>query len=78
MKDYIRTFLEEDEGIETIEFLGMVIVAVALVTVIVTIGNKISKQANGDGGAGGAVEELDSSKINQAIGVPGGMSGVGN
>ena len=47
MKNFFINFLNEENGIETIEFVALVAVAAILIAVIVTIGQKMSGTANG-------------------------------
>lgn len=55
MKKYLKSFVKEDEGIETIEFVGLVAVAAILIGVVVQIGTKMNATA------GKAKDKLDSS-----------------
>ena len=45
MKNYIKRFVNEDEGIETIEFIGMVAVAALLVAIVASIGTSMKQKA---------------------------------
>lgn len=60
---YLKSFVKEEDGIETIEFIGLVAVAAILIGVIVAIGTKMN------GTAEKAQESLDKSmdKVNNMI-----------
>ena len=45
MKNYIKDFVKNENGIETIEFIAMVAVAAALVIVITGIGQSMASKA---------------------------------
>lgn len=45
MKRYIKDFVAEDEGVETIEFIGLIAVAAALVIAIAKIGGTMTQTA---------------------------------
>ena len=45
MNKYINEFFKEEEGIETIEFIGLVAVAAVLIGIVVTIGQMMSETA---------------------------------
>lgn len=45
MKKYIKNFVNEEEGIETIEFIGLVAVAAALIAIIANLGKEMFKTA---------------------------------
>mgnify|MGYP006867983820 CR=1 FL=1 len=55
MKKYLKRFVKEEEGIETIEFVGLVAVAAILIGVVVQIGTKMNATA------GKAKNKLDAS-----------------
>lgn len=55
MKKYLKRFVKEEEGIETIEFVGLVAVAAILIGVVVQIGTKMNATA------GKAKDKLDAS-----------------
>ena len=44
MKDSLRKFITIEDGIETIEFLGLIVVAVALVVVVNLVGEATKKK----------------------------------
>lgn len=46
MKSYLKKFIHEEDGIETIEFIGMVAVAAALLVVVAKIGGDMKNTAN--------------------------------
>ena len=46
MKKLINQFLQNEEGVETIEFIALIAVAAALVVVIANIGGSMSQSAN--------------------------------
>ena len=60
---YLKSFVKEEDGIETIEFIGLVAVAAILIGVIVAIGTKMN------GTAEKAQKSLDKSmnKVNNMI-----------
>lgn len=59
MKKYLESFVREDEGVETIEFIGLVAVAAVLIGVVATIGGKMKNTANSAQGAmDGAIQQL--------------------
>lgn len=62
---YLKCFVKEDDGIETIEFIGLVAVAAILIGVIVTIGTRMKSTADQASGA------LDTS-MSQVEGMMGG------
>lgn len=41
MSKYVKQFIKEEEGIETIEFIGLVAVAAVLIGVIATLGKSM-------------------------------------
>ena len=41
MRKYLKIFMSNEDGIETIEFIGLVAVAAILIGVIVTIGTRM-------------------------------------
>lgn len=43
---YMNSFFKEEEGIETIEFIGLVAVAAALIAIIARIGGSMVKKAD--------------------------------
>lgn len=43
---YLKSFVKEENGIETIEFIGLVAVAAILIGVIVTIGTRMKSTAD--------------------------------
>ena len=45
MKDYARQFVNEQDGIETIEFLGMIAVAALLIFAVLRIGSALRGKA---------------------------------
>ena len=45
MKDYMKCFIKQEDGVETIEFIGLVAVAAVLIGVIVSIGSKMATSA---------------------------------
>lgn len=45
MKKYFKDFVAEDDGIETIEFIGLVAVAAVLIGIIITIASKMKDAA---------------------------------
>ena len=61
MKRYIQEFFWNEGGIETIEFLGMVIVAVALVVVITNVARRIRVRA--DRSTNDAMEDMQYNHI---------------
>lgn len=46
----IRKFINDEQGIETIEFIGLIAVAVALIIAVATIGANMAQKANDQGG----------------------------
>ena len=46
MKKYLSSFIHEDDGIETIEFIGLVAVAAVLIGVVITIGGRMKTTAD--------------------------------
>lgn len=42
MKQYIREFIQEEDGIETIEFIALLAVAAVLIGIVTAIGTKLS------------------------------------
>lgn len=60
---YLKSFVKEEDGIETIEFIGLVAVAAILIGVIVAIGTKMNETAEK------AQKSLDKSmdKVNNMI-----------
>lgn len=53
--NYMKKFIKDEGGIETIEFIGLVAVAAILIGVIVTIGTRMNTTA------GNAKDSLDTS-----------------
>ncbi|WP_342980494.1 MULTISPECIES: hypothetical protein [unclassified Ruminococcus] len=46
MRKYLKIFMSNEDGIETIEFIGLVAVAAILIGVIVTIGTRMKTTAD--------------------------------
>ena len=46
MKDYAMQFVNEQDGIETIEFLGMIAVAALLIFAVLRIGSALRNKAS--------------------------------
>lgn len=46
MRKYLKNFMGNEDGIETIEFIGLVAVAAILIGVIVTIGTRMKSTAD--------------------------------
>ena len=68
MREFFRMFFKEEDGIETIEFLGMIVVAVALVVVIAGVAKQVKGKADSE--TGGALNNLDYDSIAGQVGVP--------
>lgn len=45
-KNYMKKFIKEEDGVETIEFLALIAVAAALVAIIAGIGAKMKSTAD--------------------------------
>ena len=71
MKKFFSSFVTEEDGIETIEFIALVAVAAILIGVIVTIGTRMNTTA------GRANTELDT-RMGEVEGLFGGGSGEGD
>ena len=55
---YMNRFFKEEEGIETIEFIGLVAVAAALIAVIAKIGGSmVSKASQGESNINTAIDD---------------------
>lgn len=46
MKNKLINFIKDEDGAETIEFIGLICVAAALIVVIINIGSSISEYAH--------------------------------
>lgn len=68
MKKFFNSFITEEDGIETIEFIALVAVAAILIGVIVTIGTNMKGTAD-------ATEGELSSKMGEVEGLFGGSGG---
>lgn len=47
MKKYMNLFLNDEDGVETIEFIALVAVAAVLIGIVIAIGQKMKGTAQG-------------------------------
>lgn len=60
MKEYVKDFLKNDAGVETIEFIGLLCVGAALIGVVALIGGSMIKSAqNGKANIENAISQIE-------------------
>ena len=51
MQEYMKNFASDEEGIETIEFIGMLAVVAVMIAALIKIGGQLSSKAKAGGDA---------------------------
>lgn len=59
MKKYVKDFIKQEDGIETIEFIALLAVAAVLIGIVTAIGTKLSTAGSAiEGQIDGALNSL--------------------